>query len=220
MENSQTTPSGQASNEVLDLDSACIRNLPVPLFGSVMGLSGLSIALMRLDTFSTLPFVGWWLLLFTTGWFALLLVAYASKAVRFPERAMLEFNHPVRMHFFPAISISMLLLAIGYLTINPSLSAGLWWVGAVLHFVLLLRTLRVWFFRGLPLQTYNPSWWAYTFPLAAIALASIRYHAASEGVFFYHLGVALSLLLSLVVLTVAYRTIRAALNKTLCVAEM
>lgn len=334
MENSQTTPSGEVSNEVLDLDSACIRNLPVPLFGSVMGLSGLSIALMRLDTFSTLPVVGWWLLLFTTGWFALLLVAYASKAVRFHERVMLEFNHPVRMHFFPAISISMLLLAIGYLTINPSLSAGLWWVGAALHFVLLLRTLRVWFFRGLPLQTYNPawfipvvgtllvpiagiqhaaaevswfffsiglvfwiamlgmtlnrvifhgglpekmlptlfiliappavafiaymgltgelnsfakvlyfhalfttvliltfvdrfirlpfylSWWAYTFPLAAIALASIRYHAASEGIFFYHLGVALTLLLSLVVLTVAYRTIRAALNKTLCVAEM
>jgi tellurite resistance protein len=317
-----------------ELDSGCIRNLPIPLFGSVMGLSGLSIAVLRLEPSDWTQRLGLGLLVFTALWFGLLSLGYAIKFIRFREGVLTEFHHPVRMHFFPAISISLLLLAIGFLGIAQNLSATLWWGGAALHFVLLLRTLRVWFFKGLPLQTFNPawfipvvgtllvpiagvhhapiefswfffsiglifwiamlgmtlnrvifhgglpekmlptlfiliappavafiaymgltgelnafakilyfhalfmtvliltfadrfarlpfylSWWAYTFPLAAITLASIRYHAAGGPLFFYNLGIALLLLLCLVVAIVAIRTSIAARNKTLCVAEI
>lgn len=314
-------------------EAPCLANLPVPLYGSVMGLSGLAIALTRSSLFPVSSLLGHGLLVLVTVWFFLLSTAYLIKWARFPGEVKKEFNHPVRMNFFPAISISLLLLSIGYHPLLPGFSLLLWGAGTLLHFIFLLRTLRVWLFRGLPLQSFNPAWfipvvgtlivpisgvangpieiswfffsiglifwiamlgitlsriifhgglppkllptlfiliappaiafvaylqltgtmdtlarilyfnalftailvlsfsdrfirlpfflshWAYTFPVAAITLASFRYHEATHVAFFRGTGILFLLILLAITIVVAIRTLRAARAGHFCVAE-
>ncbi len=171
-----------------EMEAPCLANLPVPLYGSVMGLSGLAIALTRSDIVPGSEMAGNALLLVTTGWFLVFTIAYLVKLVRFPEEVRKEFNHPVRMNFFPAISISLLLLAIGWLPLVPNLSLFLWVFGTVLHFLLLLRTLRVWLFRGLPLQSFNPAWFIPVVGTLIVPIAGVHHMPAEVSWFFFSVG--------------------------------
>ncbi len=169
-------------------DAPCLANLPVPLYGSVMGLSGLAIATTRSGLFPGSALVGNTLLVLVTVWFALLSAAYLVKWVRYPGDVSKEFNHPVRMNFFPAISISLLLLSIGYQPLVPAFSFVLWGVGALLHFVFLLRTLRVWLFRGLPLQSFNPAWFIPVVGTLIVPLSGVDHAPAEISWFFFSIG--------------------------------
>jgi len=169
-------------------EAPCLANLPVPLFGSVMGLSGLAIALTRSGLFPGIAEIGHGLLFLVTIWFLLLSVVYLAKVIRFPGEVLKEFNHPVRMNFFPAISISLLLLSIGYLTLAPGLSLILWVSGTLLHFLLLLRTLRVWLFRGLPLQSFNPAWFIPVVGTLIVPIAGVEHAPAEVSWFFFSIG--------------------------------
>jgi tellurite resistance protein len=63
------------------------------------------------------------------------------------------------------------------------------------------------------------SWWAYSFPLAAITVATLLMYEISTNRFFYGLGLALLALLSLVVTFLLYRTLQAIAAKKICQPE-
>ena len=56
-----------------------------------------------------------------------------TKLFLFAEEVKAEFSHPVRINFFAASSISLLLLSFIYHDISMGLSAVLWYVGAILQ---------------------------------------------------------------------------------------
>lgn len=170
------------------MESPCLANFPVPLYGSVMGLTCLSIALTRSGLFPGADLAGILFLFLVSAWFLVLSTVYLLKWMRYPQEVLKEFNHPVRMNFFPAISISLLLLAIGYFSFAPLVSLILWIAGSVLHFVFLLRTLRVWLFRGLPIQSFNPAWFIPVVGTLIVPLVGV-YHAPVEiSWFFFSIG--------------------------------
>lgn len=169
-------------------EAPCLANLPVPLYGSVMGLSGLAIALTRSELFPGSSLAGHGLLVVVTVWFFLLSAAYMAKWVRFTGEVKKEFNHPVRMNFFPAISISLLLLSIGYHPLLPGFSFILWGAGSLLHFLFLLRTLRVWLFRGLPLQSFNPAWFIPVVGTLIVPIAGVEHGPVEISWFFFSIG--------------------------------
>src|SRR6056297_367881 len=85
--------------------------LPVPLFASVMGLAGLTLALHMAETTFGWGHVASTLVLgLTVLDFALITVLYALKALRHPGAVLAEWHHPIKLAFFPAISISLLLI--------------------------------------------------------------------------------------------------------------
>jgi len=55
-----------------------------------------------------------------------------------------ELRHPVKLSFFPTISISLLLLAVAYLSIATWLSHCLWLAGTALHLAFTLYVVNVW----------------------------------------------------------------------------
>lgn len=178
-----------------------LGNLPVTLFGSVMGLGGLALAYLRAARVLGLPAaIGSVLLHAAAGWCAVLTVLYAIKLVRRFPQVRAEFQHPVVMNFFPAFSISLLILATGFLTQRPALARVLWYAGAALHLLLLLRMLSVWFHRPMHIQAINPAWFIPVVGTVIAPIAGVEVAGSEAGWFFFSIGILFWLALFAIVL--------------------
>lgn len=114
-----------------------MRNLPVNLFASVMGLSGLALAWRLAHISLGAPaFVGEAIGAFAFGVFVLISLGYLTKLARHPEAVHAEFHHPVAGNFFGTIVISVLLLSAVAEPHNASAARAIWTVGSVATFAL------------------------------------------------------------------------------------
>ncbi len=104
-----------------------LAHFPVPFFASVLGLSGLTTALHAAG-WTTASFAA---LALTTAVFVALAAIYALKALRHPSRPsrFAEWQHPVKLAFFPAVSISLLLIATALAPTAPNVARGGGWWG-------------------------------------------------------------------------------------------
>ena len=85
-----------------------IQNFPIMLFTTIMGLGGLSMDIFYIFgagfLFESFRFV-------TAALFALLFICYGFKILLFRNSVKAELHHPIKINFFAAFSISLLLLA-------------------------------------------------------------------------------------------------------------
>lgn len=84
----------------------------------------------------------------------------------------------------------------------------------VFFFVLLLSQLRIF----LRLKSFL-SWWAYSFPIAALTIATLLMAKESGKAFFAWSGVGLLAFLTAVIMVLIVRTIQAMRRRTICVDE-
>ena len=167
-----------------------LKYFPITLFASVMGLAGLSIVLLKMA--HVLHFSVTWgvtLLYLVSAWFVVLNIVYAVKWIKYPEEVKVEFNHPVRMHFFPAYSICFLLFAIAFLSVNAAVSRVTWWIGAIIHLLLLLRTLYSWFHKNYKLQSFNPAWFIPVVGPILVPVAGVQVANPEISWFFFSVGI-------------------------------
>ncbi|MBH1392573.1 SLAC1 anion channel family protein [Stenotrophomonas maltophilia] len=114
-----------------------IRNLPVSLFGAVMGLSGLSLAWrFAHQNFGAPQFLSSVIALISIVVFVLLVLGYLTKSVAYPDAVVAEFKHPVTSNFFGTFTIALLLLSAIASPVSEALSVGLWIAGVLTTFVL------------------------------------------------------------------------------------
>ena len=92
---------------------------------------------------------------------------------------------------------------LSYLRLVGQLDAGAQFLYNFALFLTLLLLTQVRRFARLP---FFLSWWAYTFPLAAMSVASMTMAGASGTVFYGHIGLALLLLLSALILLLLFKT--------------
>ncbi|MFZ7090257.1 SLAC1 anion channel family protein [Primorskyibacter sp. 2E233] len=137
-----------------------LAHFPVTFFATVMGLAGLTLALHLAETR-----FGWghrasnlalWV---TIVDFAALAVLYGIKALRHPGAIAGEWNHPVKLAFFPAISISLMLIATALRAEFGQAAVVVWSIGAAAQAVLFLAVLSGWIGRR-PFQPMHisPAW--------------------------------------------------------------
>lgn len=179
------------------LPQARLAHLPVAFFASVMGLSGLTLAWMKaeavLGVSSSISSV---LAVLAALTFALLALAYAAKAMRYPSSVIEEYRHPVKLHFLPTISISMILLSVVALQKAPSLSQPLFLVGIVLHLSLTLIVLHNWFNKE-HFQTVhlNPAWFIPIVGNVLVPLSGVALGYVELSWFFFSIGIVFWLVL-------------------------
>lgn len=132
-ENSPTVAAAQS----VQTSNTSIKNLPINLFGSVMGLAGLGLAWRlsgqyygvggvlgeAIDALAGLVFV-------------LLTLGYLGKWVKHPEAVRAEFNHPFASNFFGTVTIALLLLSAVAAPHNELLGRALWILGSALTVLL------------------------------------------------------------------------------------
>src|SRR5689334_8445731 len=115
--------------------AASLRNLPVSLFGSVMGLSGLALAWRLAHAgFGVSPWVGEAMGAFAVGVFLLLSVGYLAKLVRYRAAVLDEFRHPVSGNFFGTVAIAVLLLSAVVAPYGEVFGRWVWTVGVIATF--------------------------------------------------------------------------------------
>lgn len=181
--------------------SRSLEFFPVTLFAVVMGIGGLAIVYDKayhLLDFSRLPYL---LLLFlAAGLFLFNTVVYAMKAARFPQRVKEEFFHPVKMNFFPAISISLLLLSIAFYSYWPVVSIPLWFLGTLLHTALTFYIFSYWIRHNFEIHHSNPAWFIPIVGNVLVPIIGVDIAGSEAMVFFFTIGILFWLVLFAVIL--------------------
>ena len=179
-----------------------LAHFPVSFFAVVMGLAGLTIASHKLEASlgldGTLSTTLFWV---SVAVYVVIAAAYLAKAVLRTSAIAEEWAHPVRIAFFPAISIGIILLSIAALNINTGLSQVLWIAGAALHFVFTVMVITAWINHSrYEVPHLNPAWFIPVVGNMLIPIAGIHHAPADISWFFYSLG----LLFWLVLLSIVF----------------
>lgn len=165
-----------------------IRNFPVSFFAIILGLSGLSIVTQKLQELlgSELQ----WIVFFTTiSIFAVLLTVFLIKLYTNKDYLISEFYHPIKINFFPTISISFLLFSIFLLPHEKDISYYSWLLGTILHFLFTVKILSVWIYHEhFELKHINPSWFIPIVGNIIVPVAGTTHAPAEVSWFFFSIG--------------------------------
>ncbi len=132
-------------------------HFPISMFSVVMGLSGFAIAWQKaLGT--SFPVVTTFTSALASIVMLLMSSLYLLKLFRYPNAVIAETKHPIKINFFAAFSISLLLLSVVWHKFE-SLSYGLWGIGAIVQLSLTLLVMHSWIHHDhYRLEHANPSW--------------------------------------------------------------
>ncbi len=167
-----------------------LENFPISFFAMVMGLSGLTIAWEKAQhVFGRDLYITPVLLALTALVFAVLAGLYAAKLLRYREAVLKELRHPIKLNFFPAISISLLLLAIALLPLSPMLSEPLWLLGTALHLSFTLYVVSVWIHHEhFEVHHLNPAWFIPAVGNVLVPVAGMSLGYTDVSWFFFSVG--------------------------------
>jgi tellurite resistance protein len=109
-----------------------LEYLPIGLFGSVMGLTGLSVAWKQAHAlFGTPLWAAEAIAAVSVLVFVTLLLGYGVKLMSAPDRVLAEFRHPIAGNLFGTVLISLLLQPIVVAQVNLLTARILWTLGAI-----------------------------------------------------------------------------------------
>lgn len=130
------------------------------------------------------------------------------------------FHHPLAKKLVPTFFIFIAPPAVGFISYFRITGGSLDMVSMGLYvialFTLILLGCMV---RMFDTKKFFISWWAYTFPLAAITIATLFMHMVYDSIVTYSLSVVLILLTSSVIGFVAIKTLQACRAEKICISE-
>ncbi len=167
-----------------------LPHMPISMFAIVMGLVGLTLVLQHAERAWGLPSgIALASVVIDIAVFAGIALAYALKWLRHRDQVVAEFNHPIRLSFFPAISIGLILLATATFRLWPSLALAFWVSGVVLHLVLTLAILSRWMHQThFEIHHSNPAWFIPVVGNILVPLAGVPLGYEAVSWFFYSIG--------------------------------
>lgn len=173
-----------------------IRYFPIALFASVMGVSGLAMSMRLVENI-----YGWnnvtsnTIVVIATLMFLANIIIFFYRLVKFPEDVKQDFNHPVKMNFFGAISISLLLLGTLYFDMHAGLSFYTWLIGALVQFFLTLAILSKLIWKHeFQLGHFNPAWFIPIVGNIVVPLAGVHHAAMWINWMFFGIGIVFSVI--------------------------
>ena len=167
-----------------------LAHLPVSFFSTVMGMTGLAIAWQKAHlALGASPIVWQGLAALSSALFVGLLIVYGVKLVRHPNEVMAEWKHPVRVNFFPTISISLLLLGVVWLETTPSVALWLWAAGTVIHLLFTFAILSSWMYHThYDIKHANPGWFIPVVGNLFVPICGVHFVSPEVGWFFFSIG--------------------------------
>ncbi len=183
----------QENESIKAIPSNRLQFFPIMMFAIVMGFTGLSIVLKKVSETLFFPSVIASIFGFISlVLFLVILFIYTKKYIKYKEEVIKEINHPIRINFFAAVSISCLLLSIFYRHSIDELSQIFFIFGAVLHFFFTFYTIKFWINNNLEIQHSNPAWFIPIVGNLIVPISgkgfmpdSILYFYFSVGIFFW-----------------------------------
>jgi len=168
-----------------------LQHFPLPMFATTMGLSGLTIISHKMEwmlgsdgiVFYTLAYL-------TLGIYLAILATYTLKSLRYPQAVLADWNHPIKISFFPAASISLLLLGAAFYPINERLSFFLWATGCFFQFFLSMAIISSWINHARYEVVHStPAWFIPAVGNIIVPLVGVRHAPLELSWFFFAWGV-------------------------------
>ncbi|SHO55078.1 Tellurite resistance protein TehA [Vibrio quintilis] len=176
----QTQPDTEATSRLM--------HFPVSFFAMVMGLSGLTIAWKTAGA-DMLPSATLNLGIFTSAIMLVISGIYFMKLVRYPQAVLDELHHPVRLNFFPAFSISLLLLSVVWNS-HEQTSLLLWSAGTLIQFLMTLYVMNSWIHHThYTLSHANPSWFIPVVGNVIVPISGVHLGFIELSWFFFSIGI-------------------------------
>ncbi|MDG5800232.1 SLAC1 anion channel family protein [Marinilabiliaceae bacterium ANBcel2] len=170
-----------------------IKNFPISGFTVIMGLSGLTLVFSKFAELGWLsPLFYYSALIVVSLFFVVIAFMYLMKFLMHKDEVKQEYTHPVKINFFPAISISLLLLSIAFEQYSTVISQYLWWPGVILHTFFMFKAVSYWIEHNYQINHFNPAWFIpavgnVLVPVSAgvIIPEIVNYFYFSSGIFFW-----------------------------------
>ncbi|MEO5367527.1 MAG: SLAC1 anion channel family protein [Magnetococcus sp. WYHC-3] len=167
-----------------------LAHFPMAWFAMVMGTSGVALAWRKGVDVWGLPSWPGAVLAAMAG---MLFLAFAmAQGLRFwnhPAQVKAEWHHPVRMNFFPTVTISLVLLGMVLAPWEAGLARGLWSVGTAGQLLLTLLIMGQWIdHEHVELHHINPAWFIPVVGNILVPIAGVHFAPAEISWFFFSLG--------------------------------
>ena len=170
-----------------------LQFFPIMMFAIVMGLAGLTLVYKKVSEALFLPSIIYLVMMIcTTIIFFIILYFYLLKIMKHKNEVKKEFSHPIRINFFAASSISILILSMIYRNTIDPLAQIFFIVGAVFHIFFTFYTIKFWINNNLEMQHSNPAWFIPIVGNLIVPIAgkgfiddSVLYFYFSIGIFFW-----------------------------------
>jgi tellurite resistance protein len=180
-----------------------LAHLPIALFASVMGLSGLAMGWLKAGQIGNALAldIGWVIRVAASLLLLTLVFFYALKSLRYPDSVKAEFAHPIKINFFATIPIGLVLMATLWSSTHPGAANVLWWVGATLMLILTLLTMSHWIHHThYQFNHLNPAWFIPVVGNVLIPIAGVRLGHVELSWFFFSIGIIFWLVLMTIVM--------------------
>jgi tellurite resistance protein len=178
-----------------------LANLPVTLFAMVMGLTGMAIAWDRLgDIVNGGKAIGLLIASIASLLMVILLIAYLAKLMLHRAHVAEELKHPIRINFFPTISISLLLLSVYWQNLG-AFALILFVTGATLHLLATLLVMSSWLHHShYQISHLNPGWFIPVVGNIIVPINGVHFGFVEISWFFFSIGIVYWLVLLTVVM--------------------
>jgi tellurite resistance protein len=114
---------------------------------------------------------------------------YAAKTTKERAAMLSELRSPVRLSFFPTISISLVLLSIGTMHDATALSEALWIIGGVAHLGFTLFIMQIWLHESrFETGHMNPAWFIPVVGNILMPVAGVTHGYIEISWFFFAIG--------------------------------
>lgn len=178
-------------------ETSRLAHFPVTFFATTMGFGGLTLALHAagdaLPMGSVLTNV---VLAITIAVFGILMVTYVAKVLRHRAAVQQEWHHPVKLAFFPTVSISLLLISVAVLDMAPGAAKIIWIIATTLHFALTLLVVSGWINRDhFEPGHLTPAWFIPAVGNVIIPIAGAPLGFVELSWFFFSIGIVFWLVL-------------------------
>ena len=163
---------------------------PVSFFSMIMGLSGFTLVMMKVEELGLIPFapVEFFAAL-TIALFLVLSGAYTAKMIRHPDAVRAELDHPVMLSFFPTITISLILIGSFLATWTPAIALLSWQVGAAGQLFLTLLIMTRWIHHDhFEIHHISPAWFIPVAGNILVPLAGVENASMELNWFFFSIG--------------------------------
>ena len=170
-----------------------IEHLPVSIFASVMGIGGLAIAVSQFESaLQFAPTISPIFALLAGATWLVLAGLYLFKIFRYPDAVVAELNHPIRLTFFPTISIGMILLSANLLPYSELGARVTFWLAVVGQIAFTLVVLNRWFNHSqFQVEHNSPAWFIPIVASVLLAVPGVRLGYTEVSYFFFAIGLVL-----------------------------
>lgn len=159
-----------------------LAHFPVTFFAVLMGLFGLALAChAAAAVYDWAEALARGLLWVGLAGFLAVAGVYLAKALLHPAAVVAEWHHPVKLAFFPTITISLLLMATAIHGYRPDLATPIWLVGVAGQAVLTVAVISGWIsHRAFEVGHLTPAWFIpavgnVIVPVAGVPLGHVEF---------------------------------------------